>query len=80
VTTTQAAEHPWHCRWDFIERPRAGRRSSRTLVWICEYPYRTIRSGPSDDCEGCRQAVARAAEAELTAELRALEHAFRGQS
>lgn len=23
-------------------------------VWICEYPYRTMRSeGPNEECEGC---------------------------
>jgi hypothetical protein len=25
-----------------------------TAVWICEYPYRTIRlAGPSEDCADC---------------------------
>ncbi len=28
--------------------------AARTPVWVCEYPYRSIRAtGPSADCEGC---------------------------
>lgn len=24
------------------------------MMWICEYPYRTMRlTGPNDDCEDC---------------------------
>lgn len=48
------------CRWGLITQPRRDGRSSRSLVWICEYPYRTIRTAPSDDCESCRAAVAEA--------------------
>jgi hypothetical protein len=35
---------------------RTGRDGTRisTPVWICEYPYRTLRTeGPSDDCSDC---------------------------
>ena len=29
-------------------------RQSSTAIWICEYPYRTMRaSGPSSDCGDC---------------------------
>ena len=48
----------------FTSRPRChmgqtathgprGHRAGQT-VWICEYPYRTMRlEGPSSDCAGC---------------------------
>jgi hypothetical protein len=29
-------------------------RHSSTAIWICEYPYRTMRAtGPSSDCGDC---------------------------
>jgi hypothetical protein len=42
------------CRWEQIEgRPIEG-RSSPSVVWICEYPYHTLRAdGPTDECSGC---------------------------
>ena len=46
-----------NCHWGFISGPQRRGRGTRSLVWICEYPYRTIRSTPSDDCEGCRRAL-----------------------
>jgi hypothetical protein len=50
------------CHWGHIDGPRHHGRATRTRVWICEYPYRTIRlSGPDPDCEGCRQYLAQAA-------------------
>jgi len=40
------------CHWDSI--PGARNPQARTVVWVCEYPYRTIRlSGPDEDCEDC---------------------------
>jgi hypothetical protein len=40
------------CHWDSI--PSARNPKIRTVVWICEYPYRTMRlSGPDEDCEDC---------------------------
>jgi hypothetical protein len=31
-----------------------GPRGKAYPVWICEYPYRTMRlSGPSSECAGC---------------------------
>lgn len=31
-----------------------GHAHGRTAVWICEYPYPTMRQeGPSSDCAGC---------------------------
>jgi hypothetical protein len=64
-----------NCRWGFISGARHGRRGGRSLVWICEYPYRTIRGGPADDCEGCRRASAlgRGAAPHLDADVRELE-------
>lgn len=32
----------------------AGATNAPTAVWICEYPYRTMRmSGPSKECSEC---------------------------
>jgi hypothetical protein len=34
--------------------PTRSSGASRTAVWICEYPYRTMRTnGPSVECDGC---------------------------
>ncbi len=41
--------HYWTCHWSLLTGP-AG---ARTVVWICEYPYRTIRTTPCEDCPGC---------------------------
>jgi hypothetical protein len=39
------------CHWGSIPGPD---RVARSVVWICEHPYRTIRaSGPDRNCEGC---------------------------
>jgi len=51
------------CHWGHIDGPQHNGRATRMCVWICEYPYRTIRtSGPDPDCEGCRQHLAQAAD------------------
>ena len=40
------------CRWDYVCGPNRGGAVPRTMVWICEYPYRTVRlDGPCDDCK-----------------------------
>ena len=44
------------CHWEVLKGPDNGRIPG-PVVWICEYPYRTIRTGPADDCEGCRRAT-----------------------
>ena len=32
----------------------APQRNSSTAIWICEYPYRTMRAtGPSSECGDC---------------------------
>ncbi len=34
--------------------PGSNRSGRPTAVWVCEYPYRTMRlEGPSRDCEDC---------------------------
>lgn len=42
------------CHWDYVNGPSQDGRATRTMMWICEYPYRTMRvTGPNDDCEDC---------------------------
>ena len=49
-----AQSHLWLCHWQRIDRPLAGGRSSSSIVWVCEYPYHTIRlDGPGDECADC---------------------------
>ena len=44
------SSHPI-CHLSHIAGPAAG---SRTAVWLCEYPYRTIRAaGPTIECADC---------------------------
>ena len=44
-----SSSHP--CHWGSIPGPAT---HTRSRVWICEYPYRTVRAeGPGRDCEGC---------------------------
>ncbi len=45
------------CHWGTVEGPRRNGRRKYARVWICEYPYRTIRlDGPDPECDGCRRA------------------------
>ena len=49
----------------------APERHSSTAIWICEYPYRTMRaSGPSSECGDCPvwQAMQRRRGADTVAE------------
>jgi len=63
------ATQPWACHWGYVNGPSNNGRRARTLVWICEYPYRTIRlSGPSNDCEGCRRALEASRQADAALE------------
>ena len=42
------------CHLDYVTGPAGAASGARTAVWICEYPYRTMRlSGPSAECEDC---------------------------
>ena len=49
------ASHLWLCHWERIEgRKGVGSGDESSVVWICEYPYHTIRAdGPTEDCAGC---------------------------
>lgn len=50
VSTTGDRKHG--CHWDYVCGPNRGGAAPRTMVWICEYPYRTVRlDGPCDDCK-----------------------------
>lgn len=43
---------PYTCHWGHVPTPH--QESGRTAVWICEYPYRTMRTeGPNEECAGC---------------------------
>ena len=48
------ASHPYTCHWGYIDGPSREGQPVRQLMWVCEYPYRTLRaSGPDEDCVGC---------------------------
>jgi len=50
VSTTGDRKHG--CHWDYVCGPNRGSTAPKTMVWICEYPYRTVRlDGPCDDCK-----------------------------
>jgi hypothetical protein len=61
-------------------RPDANGQAVSTAVWICEYPYRTIRAtGPSEDCSDCpvwrdMQRTRRSRDDGATDEIERLEH------
>jgi hypothetical protein len=45
---------PYTCHWGHVSNPHQAEASRRTAVWICEYPYRTMRmEGPNEECAGC---------------------------
>ena len=47
-------EFAWRCHWSHIDGPSKPGRQTKTPVWVCEHPYRTLRpSGPGPECEGC---------------------------
>lgn len=48
-------QQDWHCRWTRVTGPAVNGRVRSTLVWICEYPYRTMMAEPPDPgtCAGC---------------------------
>lgn len=51
-------DFPWHCHWSQIDGPSRAGRTTKTTVWVCEHPYRTLRpSGPGPECEGCPNRV-----------------------
>jgi len=39
---------------EYVSGPRGAAARPRTAVWICEYPYHTMRlEGPSAECGDC---------------------------
>jgi len=54
MPSTAVAPAAYTCHWDYVQGPARNGKSGRTMMWICEYPYRTIReAGPCDtDCPG----------------------------
>ncbi len=69
---------PPACHMTYL--PGSNRRDLPTAVWVCEYPYRTLRlDGPSRECEDCpvwrerQRAKLEAAAAHALAEVRELE-------
>jgi hypothetical protein len=62
----QESQHDWQCRWTRVSGPVINGRVSSTLVWLCEYPYRTMMTEPPEPgtCGGCPvrgETIARAA-------------------
>lgn len=43
----------WICHWSRVNGANPEGRASQTMVWICEYPYRTMHLAPPTDCEDC---------------------------
>jgi hypothetical protein len=54
-------QQTWACHWSIVEGPS---RASQAVIWICEYPYRTMRTKPCEDCPGCRPAESKANDAD----------------
>ncbi len=54
---TEHVDEPqtWTCRWTRIVGPSVNGQSQPTLVWLCEYPYRTMMAEPPEPgaCAGC---------------------------
>ncbi len=47
-------EVAWRCHWSLISGPARAGRTIQTPVWVCEYPFRTLRPlGPGLDCLDC---------------------------
>jgi len=42
------------CHWEDIQGARVKGRVMTSRVWVCEYPYRTMRRhGPGEECSDC---------------------------
>jgi hypothetical protein len=41
------------CHWSYVTRRTPTGRQTSARVWICEYPYRTMRTSPCVDCDAC---------------------------
>lgn len=38
----------WTCRWMRVAGPVVNGQARSTLVWLCEYPYRTMLAEPPE--------------------------------
>ena len=49
------SQRSWVCHWGRVTGPSAHGRMVSSVVWICEYPFRTMLSKPPslDDCADC---------------------------
>ena len=83
MPSTAVAPAAYTCHWDYVQGPARNGKSGRTMMWICEYPYPTMRhDGPSSDCAGCpvweeRERARCEAEVEAAEEVRELQLMFR---
>lgn len=51
VSARAPALQRYECHWDYVPGPHRNGAATRLMVWICEYPYRTIRAdGPCAEC------------------------------
>lgn len=55
ANNTQQPHQDWQCRWTRVTGPTIDGRVRSTLVWICEFPYRTMMAEPPEPgtCAGC---------------------------
>jgi hypothetical protein len=51
---TQAPE-VWSCRWTRLTGPSVDGQARSAVVWLCEFPYRTLMAEPPapGTCAGC---------------------------
>jgi len=50
----QLKVHPsWICHWSRVNGANENGHANQTMVWICEYPYRTMHLAPPTDCDEC---------------------------
>jgi hypothetical protein len=79
MTKPLRASYP-RCHPGQVMRPGPAGQAIATAVWICEYPYRTIRlQGPSSDCSDCPvwhgiQQCRRRTDSRQVDEIERLEH------
>jgi hypothetical protein len=61
MSEVNLASEEWTCHWADVAWPVDGARELRTRVYLCQHPYRTMRSGPCDECPSCDRQMARPA-------------------
>ena len=51
-----AKEEKYNCRWAYVPGPHRRGRPTQTMVWICAYPFSTVRiGGPCEECPAPRR-------------------------